>query len=466
MFRARLAPITPRPIIPIWGFCISSSSDKLKMLMKINTYLLVISIIFTWPQIAAAELPVSEELLNSVFMLSSVDSNTCATAFTIEDGTLVTNSHVLDALCKAPPCRSLVLRRGVALGGMAGPEIAHNGIKIIADIRSLDFALVKIDTDEDINGVFRLTEPKRSDQIASLGFEKCKKLTLSRGKVLSSDSLYLYTSTRGKHGVSGSPVFRSDYSLAGVVDEASSINGALLSTFFGKRFYNRAVRAEQILNITKTPLAERLLYQAETLWDYYQSGVSSTTGSARFFKSMGFMDSYRALREELLTTKLTSDALALLNVSSTAPDFLPRIHISAQPNRLTSAVERISLAASLEYNGPYKHLYRKIDLNKFKAELLKTPRSEQQVELLAETVRAVLKSGYMGIERTLISWLLKWLPAVAFFLVIWGASLGYVFAVIKGSILKRLIASAVIGLLLWPLSFFLFLIWTSRRKPS
>ena len=419
----------------------------------IKSLLIVFSIVLlTIGSSAYASPAITEEMYQSVFLLSSNRSSSCATGFAIDSNMIVTNAHVTDSLCSYSICDELKVTYSSELDSRPNVSINFDEIKVEHVIPSLDVALLSIKGTTLKVPFPAIGTPSTSKKIFSLGYPRCKRLEESSGEITELNSIKLFTKSKGKHGSSGSPLFNDKRELIGIVDQASSIPEALLSLTFGTEFNIRGTRADVALSLFGQPVTQSLINEAELLSEFYINDLSPLIGFKRIRKSMDFINAAEGFKKRVLSE---SDDLGALKVAALSGSYLPEI-FNLKTNNGTSdlkhAAEKLAISHSLEIKGPFQQFIKPIDPEAFQNVLFESSRTPEQINELLGTISDSSSNGFIGFELYMLS---RGLVLLAILLVIngiWGWTIGYTYTVAAGSRIKRFLVSILVGVVLWPLS--------------
>ncbi|MDC0358071.1 serine protease [Oligoflexia bacterium] len=407
----------------------------------------------------------ASKLVNSVFLLSSKTNDTCATGFLMADGELVTNSHVMHALCPLRNCEDVIIRKASRIGDMIPQLVPVQALSIKKDFPGLDAAVLEVKFEHEVVGAFKKGGSATPGQpLFSLGYPRCKALTLSSGSLETVSNLRLFTSVQGAHGSSGSPIFDQDYNLIGIADEAESVTSALTSMLFATDFRLRGVRADILFELTALDPIASINRHAALLSAHYNDSVRPTKQLTRLLAGEDFLHLVEGLRKRLIMFDRFAIYGKSLSWLGEYIALLPTLPVSLTTDPLILATEKIAVAYSLEKFGLKQKSFTALDSAQLVSAINAMQRPLEHKQALIELVNYAASDGYMGSEYYTLLLCAMGVGTALVLTLLWGWSLGYVFSRARGGIIRGTIVMAVVGIVLWPLSFLLFLMLSLRRS--
>lgn len=414
---------------------------------------------------SAAAQPLEQDLINSVVLLRGEAKFPCATGFLLENGDIITNAHVSRSICPLGACRNLRAYQAPKVGAEADKELSSS-VEIAFELPSLDAALLKQSGGDIKKGVFKTgpLEPMPGDHAAALGFPRCGALAYSQGKVRSSGPIHIYTSIVGSHGSSGSPIFSPNRELVGIVDQSSSLTGALASLGWGAEFELRGIHASSIFSILGSDSKGSFLNEAILLKRQALERLRALDGSERVKEDMLFSNMIDGFKRRVLNSSLPPEIrLYLLHLGEYPGEIarVPRLRVSAEFEPLLDEIEQLTLAFNIETKGANAGIFSPLKAADFAERLNASTRSPGQIAALQTIMDDAV--GEQGMEFRFTVRAAAWITIISFLLMIIAFSGGWMFARMRGGILRR-------GLLLvpcvltWPISLFVF--WFKPRKTG
>ncbi len=401
--------------------------------------------------------------LPAVYLLIGQDGESCASAIAVSAHAMLTNSHVVEALCPFGRCSDIQILRSTAVGqapvSVAGPVSAT----VARVFGSIDIAELHFTHNLEFHSTAQRKSPRRNEQIMVVGYPGCKSLQVSHGMVVETGSQHFELSALGNFGSSGSAVIDAEGGLVGVVDQSRLPLPAIASRLSGANFELRAVRFDLIERLRSLGERESALLEALELFTRYRKDVVMRLGSDRIMEGIRFLaagsDFARAQAQngqfgrELLAPFLFLDAsLSELRLNPGAKE--------------QEDLNLLVIAMALESRGLSGSRFEPIDSQKIVEVFSNSFREPYQRSQLADLVEAFQRSGYRGLY---VNAALYAAAAALIFCVLSGAwlfSLGAVFVQARGGIVRKIMTVMIIGLLLWPLSLLVLLALKRRARSA
>ena len=386
----------------------------------------------------------------------------CATAFAIAPHLIVTNLHNLDGACRENVCT------GISLESSAGnffSSAADSPWQIHSVLPAFDLVALS-NVQVELSQTLKISDAPldQGADVSLRGFSGCVQMQESSGVVERTNAAHIYLSAKGSHGVSGSPLLDSHGQVAGVVDEAADLAQAALSELIGTSFELRAVglTALKILLEKQASVDELGLMQR-----YYANHVAKLHGGARLFAALDFsaMVENRAAWEVQHLAPGDRSALLYATLGRYAPQ-AARAWPKFDGSELFLRTALMVTAYNLEQKGPFAKLARPASAQAF-ADVLHSPlgfpaeAANEQGHLISE----MQAQGFPGVELYVIKFGAICILAFSVLALVLGLSLGWMYARMHGSVLRRLLIVATWGLLVWPFSVIIFLITKSDEPP-
>lgn len=409
-----------------------------------------------------------QDLINSVVLLRGEANFPCATGFILDNGDILTNAHVTRSICPLGRCNDIQAFRAKDMGAEATEKLPIK-LEIKKEIVSFDVAKLEQLGENKILGNFKTDFPslKLKSAVASLGFPRCGKLAFSKGEITDLGPIQFYTTIDGSHGSSGSPIFDEQNKLVGIVDQSTSLTGALASLGWGAHFPLRAVGIANAYSIINDVDEVSFKQEAALLKNHLLTHVSKLAGNDRLKEDLLVSNMVEGFRRRVIDSNLPAELkIYTLHFGEYPGEFLRATTPTLGSNyqQLLATVEELMLAYNVEVKGAASSIFAPLDLSKFEAGLRdsgRTPERTRQLmtimlqgidDLGMETRFAVRTAAYL-LLFILIGSLITF-------------SSGYMYALMQGSRFRRIIITSLASLL-WPFSFIWFL-WRRRsgRKSA
>ncbi len=395
------------------------------------------------------------------------ETGACATGFLIDDGKIITNYHVAGVVCPFGKCRGLRIQKSTRLGSPPVEELRYEKATLTRRATALDIAMIEV------TPALRFAQPAPlktaplpapGTTLHATGYPACKVLQRSTGQLTGADPMHALTSIPGAFGSSGSPVFLDDGSLVGVVAQASSLSDALSYYLLKNSFPLRIIRADVISDMLSKNEADLFRSEVSILNAYYREAVMPNESYLRMMPGYQFLAAAGGLRSQvLLSPSLTQYAPQFLWFDEFL-DSLPQIPKAGEKDLSTFyAVERLLTGVNIELNGPHQSLFRLVKPDELQAALSAAGRPEAHVEEIVDMVRHAQNRNFRGVQIQLILYCAALVSVLTILAALWGASTLYVFRAGSGGLIVRAFKAACVAVLLWPVSFVVYLL-ARRRK--
>jgi len=443
-----------------------------RRLIKTSSFSLFLSIAL-WNAPLFADPPLNIDMLRSVVLLSGPGGKACATAFFTAQSKLVTNAHAVAVLCPYGDCSKLKVFQATALGEPPTTELKNLGLTLDNASEVFDLAILSVKGPLAAQAltlpeVFKGPAPlDPAKELFMLGFPRCRTLELSRGMASEITPLGFTTSMRGAHGVSGSPVFDADLTLVGVVNQSSSLLGALNSRIFGTTFGIKAVRADFLNSAGPTDDITAAKTAAEKLLELYREHIRGLSGVKRAMAGFNFLSTAEGFKRQSLKKhelRLLSPLLAAFGEYISVIPTLPATS-KWTSNDAALAVERLMAAYNLELLGARRSALERLEAKDFER-ALEIRSDKEQIREIMELVDFAVKDSYPGAQIFAFKLALAGLLILMTVFILWAYSLGIVFAKAQGGLIQKFCISAAVGIFFWPLSFIFFLARTRGQEQA
>jgi V8-like Glu-specific endopeptidase len=396
------------------------------------------------------------------------NNRSCGSGVLLDSNTILTNAHLARSLCRGERCQDITVARAKALGTRASQVLLkQQSISVEYLSHTFDAALLRSNTS--LTGA---TNPLRfapaSEELAIkglaiqlLGFPRCRVLRATRGTITSETNLRFTTDAQGSHGSSGSPIFNLRFELIGLVDEAATIREALTDAAFNSGFSLRAVKATHIEELQNLDGDNRISYILQQLQRFLSSSLDGLPPRARALRALRLDSGLRDLQRDGVQY---SEDPQVLSALLAANDYPTRFIWSAPQTSLALSAEAVALQYSLERYGLSAAFLQPLHAEMLTKHLSATKGKLPQSPDIISRVERLSDSGYRGYQSEL---LLAGMPialAILMLVAAWCWSLGTVFAWSRGGFLRRVFLSTLVGVLLWPISLFVFWYIAGRRN--
>lgn len=375
-------------------------------------------------------------------------------------GVLVTNAHVTSALCPGGSCEGLIVSRSPAIGSHANDLLNISRVQIAQEIPALDVGFLKLEGADLPAGYFDSAEKaEQGGKVFALGYPKCGALTLSEGYIGAGETTKFLSTTRAAHGSSGSPLFTPNFKLVGVAQESETLVGGFLSMFSDHTFDTVALRADLALDLQEASQDTLLMRQAEYLLANYREGVRTLPGFRRLRSAVSFFAAVEGLRDLVLFSPGRESETKVMAALGQYLDYIPRLREMPRPE-LIQRLESLVLAYNIELKGANQQFLVPAHTESIFRSLQRDFIPQRQREEFTELINFAIRDGYQGMELFSLLWGASIAAITAVLLIVLSWSMGYVFAGMQGSIIKRFLASLA-ALLVWPIP--VIIIWWGRR---
>ncbi len=421
--------------------------------MIIRLILIIAFLLSGWQRDLWAEFKPSPQALRSVVLLTDSKGSACASGFLLRDGRLVTASHVVQSLCNLSECPGLVIRRAASLGAPALETLTMRETpKVVLNIPWLDLAVIAGALEP---GVFELAGSATPDHISFLSFPRCQDLALSQGRVKQDAVLWLDTTVEAAPGSSGGPAFDQNYNLVGVAQQATSLSQALMARLYGTSYELRFLKAQALRQRLSSIDEESIGSEIQALNEYYNKRILPLTGWDRFLQGADFISTVNSLRSPFALPPLTPRE----RISFLALAEYPGVPFTPTHD---SAFSRLIMASNLESKGLFKKFLVPIDEREFLKDLQSSGMKAEELSEISNLLSSFRQSGFYGFDLFAIKQAAWWFLVISLFIFSIAASAGYIFALTKGSLLRRAAVTFFWGVLCWPVSILAFIIVKRR----
>lgn len=402
--------------------------------------------------------PLPEHIRSSILFMKSEENGTCGTGFVSDGGLVVTNAHVVRALCPTGKCKDVQLLQASGIGNRPLVPVATAQLHVEQTLPALDVAFLRADTGIDTSGIKVREEPPREGETAiTLGYPKCGALTESRGNITDVESLRFASTTRGAHGSSGSPVFDENFQLIGIVAESASISGGLLSLVTDYRFETVSMRADKALSLRGLSSSASIAKQAELLLEYYRQHVRNLRGTQRMRAGVAFTAAFEGLQDQVLFAGEPTDAFYRFAFAGQHLDYLTQT-LPPENSEASRSISTLVLAYNVEVNGAYQQPLVAVKMDQLFEAIRANKVPSAVVDDWREIISYAAESDFPGME--LYGLFLAGLTSVVAVLVlsVLAWSMGYTFGTMPGSFAKRLLWMLA-NFVMWPIP-----PWLARRR--
>ena len=429
-------------------------------------FAITLSLTLLWAGSARAE----SDAEAAVVRISSTENPGCGTGFFIDGGhTLVTNVHVAEIFCRGLTCNALKLERQNA-GGKFEPVAGKPlNLTIVRALPAIDVAFLAMPPDVTAPAALELssTAPKLGEAVRMIGFPACGNIQTTTGAVEYPNSIFFSSGASGASGSSGSPIIASDGKVTGVAFESDSVLRALYDKFWGGHFTLRAVRADVAASLREGEHDGSRAPEVEALLQYYSAYVAPADGLPRVSGVVFFIDAVRNVADAI--SRESSDP-ELLRIAIEL-DHFPGIILQTEkaptsPDAM--AFERLVFASNLEARGAFISFVQPLQKPALEKGLLAQHRDQKDVDAVTALLPSLNAKSTPGLASLGAVLYVAGGLLLFLLLLVYGFSLGYVYAVANGGRIKRVAITIAVALLVWPLSFiaFLFLGKKTRRPRS
>ncbi len=408
-----------------------------------------------------AELPNARSLL-----LLASPKGACATGFLLKGDLIVTNAHVVDGICDYGDCSGVEIYGANTFGKAPDERLSFKKLSAKRIISSFDIAVLEV------KGLpFRppidtalIDNADLGSTATVLGYPGCKSLEQSSGKLKNGDTLHVETELKGSYGSSGSPVFNQDGKIVGVAIQAESLFDAAQNVSLGTPFPLRIVRANFLKDILEKNEEDLLNEEVSILLEYYDSHVSTVDGLDRVMKGFQFIATLNGLRTRVLSTPALSQYYRPFLWYDDYLNILPLGLPAAGKNQeLLLKLEELLTALNVEINGPNARLFHPADLTVLKRALEDAGYPEKHSQKIEGIVKHAIDQKFPGSQMLQIKYGLYVGLVIIVIAALWGLSVSYVFCRSLGNVVIRFFKALLVGILLWPLSFLIYLMSGSKK---
>lgn len=275
------------------------------------------------------------KLLDSVVMLQG--ESQAGTGFVLNDGSIITNAHVIEGICESGTCRNLQVFTANKIGQHATTLVRTGQIVAEVNAKLLDLAILRPRRpfpNAATKGIEFGEATKVGDTICTIGFPQAERLRMEGGQVQYDDRIRITTTARGLHGVSGSPIVNDQGQLVGIVNESSTLAGGWAGLLLDLPFELSGVQASVLKQLQTSRNAEMLLIQAKIMNEHFADRISrwAKQDTPRFVDTVWEANQMEAFAEDLKRYRVRIGSLAPLNSYAGEPFLLVNTLIEKYPS--------------------------------------------------------------------------------------------------------------------------------------
>jgi V8-like Glu-specific endopeptidase len=403
--------------------------------------------------------------------LTSTASRTCGSGILLNSSRILTTAHVARSLCTSTRCVQLQIR-----GSLNKRMVEREFTQAIVERYSgaLDLAVLNLAepfVDNNIAEVRLATSmPALGTDILVRGYPECGDEVTTSGKIVTQGKLQSISSAQGKPGSSGSGVFNEEGELLGVVDQAAHLSGVFAYHLFGSSFNLTFVNSPVVSSILAGDAFDSLIQEAKVLNSFFQEEVVSTTGWRRLVLSDQFLSVTDSFHQRLGQVSPSLEDLRILTYLRGYPGReLHELLHEVTPTTAEQATEQVLLltvSAMLERHGFQAALLQPLLPTTVRALIEQSPTPISFRTKALDIVNRFEASRYQGFKIMLFTTMGSAALLVAFILILWAFSLGYVLRYLADVPFRlyRLWILFVVAFGFWPLSLFIFWFKEYRRR--
>jgi hypothetical protein len=397
------------------------------------------------------------EPVGVVRLRSSLHPN-CGSGVIIDQYNLITAAHVAKSLCNGNSCNQIALGIADADSTVSDHQIVNLKIKLL--FKGYDLAILHSDEPLFLNIALPTNNPTElttDTEVTAASYPMCGNYTLSKGKIITSNSFNIDSSATGYYGSSGGGLFLNDGTLVGIISQSRTMFGAIKG-FISSSFDLRSRRIWWDIINAPDPKTSLIKY-SEILLTHYTDNIAPLTGTRRLFESMEFEEHLKGI-ELFLSLYITQlEVVAPLLLRDLYPDvvmdYLLNLNVADNTDSLPPIIKALTLASSLETYGVRSSLFKKLKSDYYFEKL-----NQKNWPDLARMLQRAGNGNYSGTNSYVIT--------RGTILVLFGLSLFFVYAftigityILSSTSIKQKLKNCFLVALpppIWPFSFFIFLL--------
>jgi len=390
----------------------------------------------------------------------------CGSGFFIEKGSaIMTNAHIATLLCKGASCPGIRIEQDRG-GGRFESALAEERVDLHVRILlpSIDLAVLELPSglSSPFSLNFSTTPISVGMAVTTIGFPQCAGRFESKGAISDLTTISFLSGTKGASGSSGGPAINEAGEVVGVVFQADSLLRTVYDSLGKGSYALRAVRTDLFAALTSSHPEGLRGAEAEVLLRFYSADIKDLGGLARLKRGLQFLNAARMLGLSIAREPASPEALRGIAALDGSPDGLLRLS-TAPPNTPEGrSLELLSFVANVESRGTRGGLLQTLTPESFAAALQAQGRPSDQIQRFLSFFpdrSTPVTPGVAPLLALLGSALALGTIAV---LLLWAASLGYVYARARGGRLSRILRTVVVAIAIWPLSFIAFRFLSSQ----
>lgn len=402
-----------------------------------------------------------------MLMLRAQAGPACGSGLLLEDGLILTASHLTDALCPLGNCSRVEILSADGADQTPTPfdsALAYS-LSIFRQFPALDITLLKLQGPprRGLELFARKDGPALAEPVYAAGFPGCRSLSLSFGHISRLNQARLETSARGGRGSSGGILFDSSFRPLGVVIQAQNIADAIDSLITTGTFSLRAARTDLLESLINLPDQAALAWQARLLVEAYLAESTAASHLQMIAAQAGFVSGMQGLARTIRTSELKPAYQALPGLLYSAPSALLELPQPLPEDPDYFETEAAFALAALEANSLELSLIDLPDPHALRDALIASGRPVETTDRFFRRTLQILHNPLYGVRGLFVKVFRPVLLAGALLFLLWSWSLGFVYASHKGTLASRLALMLLVAVFFWPLSFLAFLL-LQRRK--
>lgn len=347
---------------------------------------------------------------NQPILMIKGASGSCSSGIATK-GVVLTNAHVIDAVCPELKCDGLKVSRAPSIGKPATEPVNCNAWKVKHLSRALDLGVLECTSTQILGSIDLPLHTERASSVNIVSYPGCKELQKTSGEVTSESGLLIKTSAKGDYGSSGGGIYDADGKLIGIVDQATSARDLLLSKLtFQSKFKLRGIKINHANSLFQTP--QNIKIEVDVLMQYFRESIRVEKGIDRLFASFDFLSRVEGLKRDVASLNYP-DSASLLATSE---------YLRAALDSPSGVFSPLVIATILESKGFSWGPWRGLSPNSIPSFSSQFPEETQYT--IKEILEVEASDPYSGVEMALIQY-------VAMLLVIIltaGFAIGWIFA--------------------------------------